>query len=79
MKKLYGRIRNCLDDRHKGTLSKLAFTFSNRPYVRRDFINPALKFPNKENGGLIISADFEMAWAWRYTKTGSDHIDKGLY
>jgi peptidoglycan/xylan/chitin deacetylase (PgdA/CDA1 family) len=25
---------------------------------------------------LIISADFEMAWAWRYTKTGADPLKK---
>ena len=77
MKKIYSRFRNRLNDRHRGTLSRLAFAVSRRPRVRKDAIPPAIKFPNNEKGGLIISADFEMAWAWRYTKTGADHIHKG--
>ena len=77
MKKFYSRLRTRLNDRQKGWLSRLAFALTSRPLVRKDIISPALKFPNKEKGGLIISADFEMAWAWRYTKTGSDCRQKG--
>jgi hypothetical protein len=43
----------------------------------KDEIEPLKKFPNKEKGGLIISADFEMAWAWRYAKSGDDPLKKG--
>ncbi len=27
---------------------------------------------------MVISADFEMAWAWRYSKTGNDPVEMGL-
>jgi peptidoglycan/xylan/chitin deacetylase (PgdA/CDA1 family) len=76
-KGIYGSIRKIMPDSLKGTLSKFIFDYSGKPIVKKDSITANEKFPNKEKGGLIISADFEMAWAWRYTKTGSDHIKKG--
>ena len=77
LKTIYGRIRETLPDSAQGYLSRMAFLLADKPNVRADQLDPDRKFPNKEKGGLIISADFEMAWAWRYTKTGSDHIQKG--
>jgi len=77
MRRLYKNLRQRLDDRRKGQLSKLIFVLTNKPIVKKDFIEDSKKFPNSEKGGLIISADFEMAWAWRYTKTGVDHLEKG--
>lgn len=76
MRKLYGNFRNRLTDKQKGAISKIVFKLINKPTVRFDNVK-AEKFPNGEKGGLIISADFEMAWAWRYTKTGADCILKG--
>jgi hypothetical protein len=49
----------------------------NKPYVKKDNINPEDKFPNKQKGGLIISADFEMSWAFRYSKRTKNFIEKG--
>ena len=77
MKKIYSRFRNLLNDKQKGNLSKLAFLLSKKPTIKKDSIDPTKKFPNGEKGGLIISADFEMAWAWRYTKTGENYLHKG--
>ena len=57
-------------------MSKWAFSMRSRPTVKEDSLNPDIKFPGNEKGGLIISADFEMAWAWRYTKTGFDYFKK---
>ena len=77
MKKIYSQFRKLLNDKQKGNLSKLAFLLSKKPSIKKDSIDPAKKFPNGEKGGLIISADFEMAWAWRYTKTGENYLHKG--
>jgi len=74
---LYSDIRNLLPNRFNGKLSRLIFKTSGKPFVKKDTIPAELKFPKKEKGGLIISVDFEMAWAWRYAKTGSDYIEKG--
>jgi peptidoglycan/xylan/chitin deacetylase (PgdA/CDA1 family) len=77
IKKLYRRFFEVLPQSFQGSLSKIAFAMGGKPFVQKDNIDPKKKFPNKEKGGLIISADLEMAWAWRYTKTGSDHLKKG--
>ncbi|MGM0613908.1 MAG: polysaccharide deacetylase family protein, partial [Bacteroidota bacterium] len=76
MKNIYGKIRNRLNKKQKGKLSQLAFLLTKRPTVKKDTIAPGKKFPKGQKGGLIISADFELAWAWRYTKTGADYLAK---
>lgn len=76
MRQLYKNFRNKLTDKQKGKLTQLAFLRTGKPSVKKDYIDLAKKFPNGEKGGLIISADFELAWAWRYTKTGVNYIAK---
>lgn len=75
MKKL--KIKEILPTKYWGVLRRLSFDLNRRPTVRLDNIKAESKFPNKESGGLIISADFEMAWAWRYSKSGADPYHKG--
>lgn len=75
-KKIYGIIRSVNSNHFNGKLSKATFILSGKPFVKKDNIEPSKKFPNGALGGLIISADFEMAWAWRFTKTGADYINK---
>lgn len=77
LKRIYRFVRKRMPNSAKGNLSRFAYILSGRPRIKRDKIGIAEKFPNKERGGLIISADFEMAWAWRYSKTGADHLKKG--
>ena len=74
---IYSRVRNAMPAPVRGTMTKYSYIMSGKPNVKSDSIPVEKKFPNGEKGGLIISADFEMAWAWRYTKTGNDHIAKG--
>ena len=76
-KSLYSIARKYTPAYINGKINQLIFNISRKPTVKKDHIDPNKKFPNKERGGLIISADFEMSWAWRYTKTGADHIQKG--
>ncbi len=77
MKRQYKKLRKYLPVKQKGNLSRVSHFVLNKPFVKRDNIDPKKKFPNNEKGGLIISADFEMAWAWRYTKTNADYLQKG--
>lgn len=77
LKRTYSKLRQNSPDSINGIMGRLVFNLGNKPFVRRDDLPLDEKFPNKEKGGLIISADFEMAWAWRYTKTGEDYIKKG--
>lgn len=77
VRRIYGQARKALPASCQGYMTKMAFILGNKPVVRTNEIDPLIKFPNQEKGGLIISADFEMAWAWRYTKTNDDHLQKG--
>lgn len=77
VRRIYAFVRRVFPLSLKVKLSQLVFAYSGKPFVRKDKVVREKKFPKGERGGLVISADFEMAWAWRYTKTGADHIRKG--
>ena len=64
----YNKIRKRMPPRYQSYLTKLVFKFSGKPFVLIDKIPKEKKFPNKEKGGLMLSADFELAWAYRFTK-----------
>jgi len=77
-RKLYNRYRDSLPEKQQAKLSQLIFALSGKPFVKKDDIPIDKKFPNDEKGGIIISADFELAWAWRYAKMFDDPIKKAL-
>lgn len=77
MQSMYKVIRKYAPDSFNGKMKQLYTRISGKPAVKKDAIDPSQKFPNNEKGGLIITADFEMSWAWRYTKTGADYLSKG--
>lgn len=61
----------------KNQLRKLKFQLGFDPKIERknnfrDFI------PDPYKSVLLISADFELAWAWRYTKSALNPIEKAL-
>ncbi len=72
---IYKSIRHNLTSHQKSRLSKLAFTVSGKPFLKRDNLPISGKFPSKEEGGIIISTDFEMAWAFRYSKRKVNPIE----
>ena len=75
--KIYSFIRLIAPASFNGWMNKVVFLVKGKPTIIQDNIASSKKFPNGENGGLIISADFEMAWAWRYAKNSSDYLKKG--
>lgn len=76
MRKIYSKVRDKMSEENKGKLSKIVYNFSGKPLVRPDDIAPEKKFPGGKKGGLIISADFELAWAFRYSKRTKDPLVK---
>ena len=72
IRRVYSSFRNFLPNNLKSDLSKLIFTFTNKPFVKKDNIPSTKKFPENFKGGMIISADFELGWAWRYAKNYDD-------
>lgn len=77
IRKIYSKARNIAPVKLNGISNRLLFNLRNRPVVHFDSIVPGTKFPGGAQGGVIISADFEMAWAWRYTKTKAAYLEKG--
>jgi peptidoglycan/xylan/chitin deacetylase (PgdA/CDA1 family) len=78
IRNLYEHFRNTLSPEMQATISRIVFKCSGKPFVKKDKIPLDQKFPNKESGGMIISADFEMAWAFRYSKSYSDPYTRAL-
>ena len=50
-------------------LDKLSLQFGIRPKAKSCNIDREKRFPDGFQGGVVISADFELGWAFRYSKT----------
>ncbi|MBM3434810.1 MAG: hypothetical protein FJY07_01175 [Bacteroidetes bacterium] len=55
-------------------LSKLVFLLPWMPLTKKEFTTRQQRFPGGEKGGMIISADFEMAWAYRYSLKNKEYL-----
>jgi peptidoglycan/xylan/chitin deacetylase (PgdA/CDA1 family) len=53
----------------KSLLKKSAFILANKPFVQKPRKLSPNRFPSGGRGGFVISADFELGWAYRYSKT----------
>ena len=71
-KEIYNKIRERMPDKIKVGMSKAAFRVMNKP------IYDGMGKRNYEKGRVIISADFEMTWAWRYAKRKVNAKEKGM-
>ncbi|MGA2408329.1 MAG: polysaccharide deacetylase family protein [Bacteroidales bacterium] len=70
---LYSKIRARLSTENKGRLSKLLILSGLKPKINKNIVSPF------NEGILVFSADFEMAWAFRYSKTlASKAVEVGL-
>ncbi|MDD2279768.1 MAG: polysaccharide deacetylase family protein [Bacteroidales bacterium] len=72
MKALYNFFRKFLSSKYKGHITKALYAFGIKPTVQKG--NSPLR-----KGVVVFSADFEMAWAFRYSKrSASKAVTKGL-
>ena len=78
IRRIYKSIYKRSPEKLKSYLTKSVSKLSSKPFVLQDNINPQHKFPGGQRGGMIISADFELAWAWRYAKSFDDPQQVGL-
>ncbi len=67
-KNIYNKFRNKLPPRAKVSLSQVVFKLTNKPFY--DSSNKI----ELDKGVVVISADFELAWAWRYSKIRVDPL-----
>lgn len=72
-KPIYSRFRHSLSRNNRGRLTRFLINTGIKPTVNRKVKSPFVK------GIVIFSADFEMAWAFRFSKKNRDKaIQKGL-
>ena len=62
----------------KKALSSVAHALLSKPRTKPCSLPPAKRFPDPFEGCLVFSADFEMAWAWRYSTSGKPMEAMGL-
>jgi peptidoglycan/xylan/chitin deacetylase (PgdA/CDA1 family) len=73
MSNLYSNIRLLLSVKNKGRLTWFLIQSGLKPRVNRKVVSPF------KHGIVVFSADFEMAWAFRFSKTEQNKaIEKGL-
>lgn len=70
---IYTTLRSFLSQNSKGGLTKFLITSGLKPKVNRRVKSPLSK------GTVVFSADFEMAWAFRFSKTKQkEAVERGL-
>jgi hypothetical protein len=70
---VYSKIRASLSIRNQGRLTKFLVNSGIKPTVNKTAKSPF------EKGIVVFSADFEMAWAFRFSKTKQNEaVKKGL-
>ena len=62
----------------RSALTRAVFSLSKKPFVKPCAVPESQRFPAPYRGCMIISADFEMAWAWRYAKSRKEPVAMGL-
>jgi peptidoglycan/xylan/chitin deacetylase (PgdA/CDA1 family) len=76
-----GDMRRALRERLPGPaanfMERVAFILKRRPIVCAD--DPAQPVHRSAVGSVTFSIDFELAWAWRYSKSGVDCVEMGLW
>ena len=75
IKKIYNNLYKKSPKILQGYLTKAAFKLDDKPTFKMP-VNS--HFPNGAKGGFVISADFELAWAWRYSKKNKSPLEFGL-
>jgi len=69
LRQIYCKLRGVLSPKKQGQATKFIFQFSRKPYVKVQEKPNLKRFPADFQAGLILSADFELGWAFRYSKT----------
>jgi len=71
--KFYAKLRSSLNRKNQGRLTRFLVHTGMKPRINKKSISPF------RQGVVVFSADFEMAWAYRYSQTQMNNaIKKGL-
>ena len=72
-RQLKAALRAALGERGRALVTRASWALGRRPHVNRAAAH-ALRFPGGRRAALVLSADFELAWAWRYARGLADPV-----
>lgn len=75
---LYGKLRDRSPKNVRCLLKRAVFSLTDKPSVTATGGSAASLRAAGFKGGLVISADFELAWGWRYSKKMEDPLKMAL-
>lgn len=75
---LYGKLRDRSPKNLKCLLSRAVFSLTDKPSVTAPDGFARVRHAGGPKGGLVISADLELAWGWRYSKKLEDPLKMAL-
>ena len=64
--------------RLRPVLSRLKFSLGLSPHLDRNQADPAMFIPEPYKAVCLISADFELAWAFRFSRSSSDPLKNAV-
>lgn len=67
-------LSNLMSRKTKNEIKRRFMGVSPKPYVLPDKLPAEKKFPQSQRGGVIFTADFELAWAVRYSRKNTDPL-----
>jgi len=62
----------------KKTSSKLSFLVGRNPVIEKPLTDYRHFIPHPYDGVVLISADFELAWAWRFDRLNPDPLNNSI-
>jgi len=73
--KAYTILYNLCPPKMQKLLSRLLLYSGIKPTIERPSLALSERFPHSFKGAMIISADFELAWAWRYSRNRENPLE----
>src|SRR5437868_5435991 len=67
------RLRGAVGERGRAVLTRANYAFGGRPRINRS-ATAGMRYPDGRRAAIVISADLELAWAWRYARRVKDPL-----
>src|SRR5437870_3547580 len=71
--RLKQRLRAAVGERGRALVTRTKYAVGLRPRVNHEAAH-SLRYPDNRRAAIVISADLELAWAWRYARNQNDPL-----
>src|SRR5207237_595247 len=70
-RKLKHQVRAAAGERGRAILTRANYALGRRPRINK-LAAYSVPYPDQHRAAVVISADLELAWAWRYARIAND-------